>query len=94
MGNATRHAPGDGSAVAVLETARGRLAHRVCVDDGRVVSYRTLAPTEWNFHPMGPLVTGLVGRPAADAAQASCRARLAAAALDPCVDLEIDAVAA
>ncbi len=92
--NAMRYAPADGSGLAVLETACGRLAHRVSVDGERVACYRTLAPPEWNFHPMGPLVTGLVGRPAADAAQASCRARLAAAALDPCVDLEIDAVAA
>jgi len=90
--SAERHVPGAGAGVAALETARGRLAHRAEVEDGRVIAYQTLAPTEWNFHPAGPLVTALVGQPAASAVAAGHRARLAGAALDPCVDLDVDAV--
>jgi len=46
-----------------------------------------LAPTEWNFHPAGPLVRALTGfRPGADALAAITRR---AAAFDPCVALRV-----
>ena len=83
----------DGVGLALLETARGRLVHRAEVADGRVVAYRTLAPTEWNFHPSGPLVAGLRNTAAPDVVVARRLADLSAAALDPCVELDIDAVA-
>ena len=84
-----RHAPRPGTGLAVLETVRGRLVHRAEVRDGRVSAYRILAPTEWNFHPRGPLARGLAGMPAADAGTATRLAALAAAALDPCVALDV-----
>jgi len=93
-GSPLRHVPEAGAAVAVLETARGRLAHRVTVEGGRVSGYRTLAPTEWNFHPAGPLVTGLLGACAPDAAVTRRHAELAASALDPCVALDVSTVGA
>jgi Ni,Fe-hydrogenase I large subunit len=76
--------------LAVVEAARGRLAHRVEISDGHVTRYQILAPTEWNFHPQGPLAQGLLGRSAGDDPKA--RARLVVAALDPCVACRIEGV--
>lgn len=73
---------GSGAGLGVVEAARGRLVHRVELEDGRVRRYQVLAPTEWNFHPDGPLARGLEGAPAADAER---RAALMVTALDPCV---------
>jgi hypothetical protein len=71
--------------------SRGLLMHWVRLeeearqpDTARAAIYRVLAPTEWNFHPLGALGDALAaGR--LDAAAA----RLAALALDPCVSLRV-----
>lgn len=76
---ATRRGAGSG----VVETARGRLAHWLRLEDGRIADYRIAAPTEWNFAADGPLARGLEGT-AADVGLAE-RAGLLVAALDPCV---------
>lgn len=78
-------APQGGSGVGLgrVEAARGLLAHRVELEEGTVRRYQILAPTEWNFHPEGPLAQGLIGAEAAP--DLEWRARLLAAALDPCV---------
>jgi coenzyme F420-reducing hydrogenase alpha subunit len=77
-----------GTGVAMVEAARGRLAHRVEIMDGQVCRYQILAPTEWNFHPQGALVRGLTeggaGPPPEHLAQ------LLVAALDPCVPCQIE----
>ena len=73
------HGHGDGA----VETARGRLTHRVRLDGGRIADYRIAAPTEWNFAADGPLARGLVGA-VADAGLEE-RAGMLVAALDPCV---------
>ncbi|WP_374677203.1 hypothetical protein [Piscinibacter sp.] len=82
-------APGEG--IAWTEMSRGLLVHWVRLEDGpqapdtaRAAAYRVLAPTEWNFHPHGALAEALRSR-RLDAAQA----RLAAAALDPCIHFDI-----
>ncbi len=80
--------PGEG--VAAVETARGLLLHRACVDQGRIASYQIVAPTEWNFHRDGPLTRGLAGLPAADEATLRRHARLAVQALDPCVAFAVE----
>ncbi|WP_188261420.1 nickel-dependent hydrogenase large subunit [Azospirillum tabaci] len=74
-----RHGAGSG----VVETARGRLAHWLRLEDGRIADYRIVAPTEWNFAADGPLAQGLAGVEA-DGALAE-RTALLVAALDPCV---------
>jgi hypothetical protein len=74
--------------MAIVEAARGRLVHRVEQSEGIVTRYQILAPTEWNFHPRGPLVQGLLGRPAGDNPKA--RVTLLVAALDPCVSCQIE----
>lgn len=75
-----------GRGVARVETARGTLLHRVAVDAraGTISDYLVVAPTEWNFHPHGPLVHALRGRPCAPE-QARALAQRFALALDPCV---------
>lgn len=76
-----------GSGIGMVEAARGQLAHRVELEDGRVRRYQILAPTEWNFHPGGALARGLAGVAAGPSLEA--RARLLAHALDPCVSCTI-----
>jgi hypothetical protein len=82
--------PGDG--LAAVQTARGLLLHRARLAHGRVVDYQIVAPTEWNFHPAGPLVQGLEGMEVADASVLSRQARLAIQALDPCVACSVEVV--
>jgi hypothetical protein len=81
-------AAGDG--LGVVETARGLLLHRVLLDGDRVVDYQIVAPTEWNFHRNGALVTALAG--AAETVETALlrRARVAVHALDPCVGWRIE----
>ena len=76
-----------GSGAGVVETARGPLAYRVEVADGRVRTLRSVAPTEWNFHPDGPFRAALAAAPAV--ADPRAAARLLAASFDPCVPFEI-----
>lgn len=91
--------PGTASAVplapavgrALVETARGLLMHEVRLDaDGRVADYRIVAPTEWNFHPEGPLHGWLVGCNAGDEEQLRSLVGRAVLALDPCVRWELE----
>ncbi|MDR3435183.1 nickel-dependent hydrogenase large subunit [Telmatospirillum sp.] len=79
--------PADGG-LAVVEAARGRLVHRVELDAGKVMRYQILAPTEWNFHPNGPLVQGLLGHPAG--VDPVSRAGMLVTALDPCVAFRVE----
>ena len=73
----------DGHGLGIVEAARGRLVHRVELQEGKVSRYQILAPTEWNFHPEGALVRGLVGQPAG--LDPVWRVRLLVTAFDPCV---------
>jgi hypothetical protein len=79
---------GPDAGYAAVETPRGRLYYRlVLAGDGKLADARVLAPTEWNFHPAGPLVRALTGfRPGVDAVAAITRR---AAAFDPCVALRV-----
>lgn len=83
---------GSGRGLAATQAARGLLAHRVTLAEGRVNLYRILAPTEWNFHPDGPLARGLTGiRADRDLAGQTA---LLVAALDPCVTCRVSVEAA
>jgi len=79
---------GDNTGLAGVETSRGLLLHAVRLRDGKVAEYRIVAPTEWNFHPAGPLFQALSGLAPGDGLEA--RARLVAQSLDPCVAFGID----
>lgn len=76
-----------GSGAGSAETARGRLAHWIALNRGVVTAYRSVAPNEWNFHPRGAFVRGLVGLPADDGLRR--RVDLLIAALDPCVPCHV-----
>lgn len=77
---------GEGSGAAAVETARGRLYHHVELDTkGCVRRFQCLAPTEWNFHPRGPLARMLRGATVeCDRGGRDAVERLIAA-FDPCV---------
>lgn len=94
---------GPGEALAWSEMARGLLLHRVRLESGQaeamVADYKIVAPTEWNFHPMGAVASILAQLPAAAenaapmAAGKAAQRRLIdvlAAAFDPCVSYEIE----
>lgn len=85
--SAPQTAAADGAGLGLVETARGWLAHRVEIADGRIRRYQILAPTEWNFHPRGALARGLVGSRTGPTPE--CLAELLVAALDPCVPARI-----
>ncbi len=69
--------------VAAVETSRGLLLHVVRLHAEKIVDYRIVAPTEWNFHPAGALSQALSSlAPGSDLA---VRAGLVTQALDPCV---------
>jgi coenzyme F420-reducing hydrogenase alpha subunit len=74
---------GENTGMAGVETSRGLLVHVVRLRDGRVADYRIVAPTEWNFHPAGPLTQALAGLEAGPDLES--RARLVSQSLDPCV---------
>jgi len=76
-----------GHGTGVVETARGPLAYWIAVGDGRVQALRSVAPTEWNFHPDGPFRAALDAAP--DVADPVAAARLLAASFDPCVPFEL-----
>jgi hypothetical protein len=82
--------PAEGVGIAGVETSRGLLFHMASLRDGRVADYRILAPTEWNFHPAGPLVQALAGLPAGQGLAAL--ARLVGRSLDPCVAFGLEIV--
>ena len=75
---------------ALIETARGLLMHEIALDGDRIADYFIVAPTEWNFHPQGPLTGWLIGRDATDRAAVQAFAAHALAALDPCVRWELE----
>jgi hypothetical protein len=81
-------APGEG--MAAVQTARGLLLHRARLVTGCVADYQIVAPTEWNFHPGGPLAHALRSLSGDDETALEQQARLIAQALDPCVACRIE----
>ncbi|MDO6460936.1 nickel-dependent hydrogenase large subunit [Granulosicoccaceae sp. 1_MG-2023] len=71
--------------LAQLEAARGRLIHYVETDDDRILRYRIVAPTEWNFHPQGILARMLDALPQQASASLREKAELLISLADPCV---------
>ncbi len=84
-----------GAAIGVADAARGLLVHRLAGTRERVVGYRILAPTEWNFHPRGVVAQGLAAI-AGDLPSRSAdallrhRAALYVTAVDPCVAYRLE----
>ena len=84
-------AAGD-QAIVALEMARGVLLHWAEVEQGSVRDYRIVAPTEWNFHPLGPAAQGLSRLRAGSESDLRERVALLVMALDPCVHYELEIV--
>lgn len=81
----------EGVGIAWTEMSRGLLLHWIRLEPGpppgegsRAADYRVFAPTEWNFHPQGAF-----GRALASGALDAEDTRLAALALDPCVQFDV-----
>lgn len=89
-GTASAAAGGAARGRALVETARGLLMHEIVLDGERIADYFIVAPTEWNFHPQGPLLDWLAGRAATDRTVLSAFTARAVAALDPCVRWELE----
>jgi len=79
-----------GCGLAQVEAARGRLIHAVELRQGRIASYRILAPTEWNFHPRGPVASSLARIRAQDPLDRRRLAELIVQAIDPCVGYRLE----
>ena len=75
--------PGMGDGLGVVESAAGKLAHRVEIHNGKVRRWRILHPERWNLHPRGPLAQGLAGLEARDAKELARNAALVVASLLP-----------
>jgi hypothetical protein len=88
----TLHGTEQGVGVAWVDNPRGLLVHQVQLVDGRAQAYRIVAPTEWNFHPEGPVPLALLGSPAAVAGDAQRRAERLINSLDPCVVCHVEVV--
>jgi hypothetical protein len=87
-----RMACGPQQGLAWVEMARGLLVYRVAlvadpaIDPARVAACDVLAPTEWNFHPLGEVARRLSAIDPAQPLQAiQHQTRLLMAAFDPCV---------
>lgn len=89
------YAMGSGRGLAAVECARGRLHHLAEVaDDRKVGRLEILAPTEWNFHPLGPLARALSGAVVGTDRAARTRIDRLIAAFDPCVAFRANLVEA
>ena len=83
--------PGAGAGDAWVHTARGRLRHALCVDDGRVAAWRIDAPTDRNFADEKGIVERLPARlPSLAAARRAVET--AVLQLDPCVPYTVEIV--
>jgi len=71
--------------IGVTEAARGRLIHRVRIQNDTVADYQIVAPTEWNFHPKGALARGMNSLKAGNEKDLKDQAKLLIHAMDPCV---------
>jgi coenzyme F420-reducing hydrogenase alpha subunit len=81
---------GTGEGLAALESPRGRLYHWLRTGSDRQISaYAILAPTEWNFHPQGPLIEALVGAEIGTGEEARRRVSRLVAVFDPCVSFDV-----
>jgi len=81
-----------GSGWSVVRTARGTLLHYVNIQAEQIVDYLTIAPTEWNFHPNGPLTSGLTGLKESDVVSLMETVKFFVLSLDPCVEYEIEVI--
>lgn len=84
-------AQSDGSAMGLVEAARGSLGHWTTVRGGRISRFQIVAPTTWNFSPRdargvpGPLESALEGLEVGDDGAASVAVQHVVRSFDPCM---------
>ena len=74
--------------MALVTAARGLLIHRVSLQDEIVTDYQLIAPTEWNFHPQGALLSMLEGV-AVEYDRLEALVNRLIVLVDPCVDWSV-----
>jgi len=79
-----------GAGLAWVENARGLLVHQVDLAAERVLHYRIVAPTEWNFHAQGALARSLAQAPGHDRPALAQHAQWLVRSLDPCVACHVE----
>jgi hypothetical protein len=85
-----RHARASGLGLSQREAARGRLIHRVRLDErGRISLYQIVSPTAWNFHPSGVVAEGLRNLIGTDLRDLKSKAPQVIEAIDPCVRYQL-----
>ncbi len=72
-----------------IETARGRLIHRVKIRNDLISQYQILAPTEWNFHSNGIVAQSLAKLNTKNKRELKKYSHLLINAIDPCVGYEL-----
>jgi uptake hydrogenase large subunit len=78
------------TACVALDSPRGRLFHRVALDDGgRVADYRIVTPTERNFSADGPFAAALKDLRIGAGREAELKIARLAALYDPCVAIDV-----
>jgi hydrogenase large subunit len=83
--------PAEGSAVGLVEAARGGLGHWLTVSRGAITRYQIVAPTTWNFSPRdetgcpGPLEQALVGTPVRPGEDTPIAVQHVVRSFDPCM---------
>jgi hypothetical protein len=83
-------AAADNTGLSLVRTARGMLMHWVRIEQGQIAEYQGVAPTEWNFHPQGALITGLTGLVESEEQRLLLIVKAFVLSLDPCVGYEIE----
>lgn len=66
----------------VVDTARGRLMHKVSIQNNTLVDWQVVAPTDWNFAPSGPCARALEG------VRSLSLAKWVVQAFDPCAPVQ------
>lgn len=83
--------PEAGSALGLVEAARGALSHWLRVENGRIKAYQIIAPTTWNFSPRdaaglpGAVEQALEGTPVEPGATAPVAVQHVIRSFDPCM---------
>ncbi|MDO8605189.1 MAG: nickel-dependent hydrogenase large subunit [Phaeospirillum sp.] len=81
----------EGSAIGLVEAARGTLGHWLTARDGRIGGYQIIAPTTWNFSPRdaasmpGALEQALVGTPVQAGETTPIAVQHVVRSFDPCM---------
>lgn len=83
--------PDSGTALGLVEAARGALSHWLRVENGRIAAYQIIAPTTWNFSPRdgagvpGAVEQALEGTPVPPGETAPVAVQHVIRSFDPCM---------